>query len=327
MKKKILLTCLITVILSIMTFSVNTVAYAEKCDYYLGGFPIGFSINTEGVSVLGFSKSADGEEDKNIKLKVGDTILEINGQKIYNAEDIEKCLKDYFVGDLVIIKYERNGTVYYTEAEPFLDNYGKYRLGLYVRNNVSGIGTVTYVRSDNTYASLGHPVLNENGQIVKIVGGDCFACNISGIIRGKKGSPGELEGIFIKDKPIGTVLQNKTTGVYGVFTDKTSFNKDKIDLEYNAKPGKAYIYTTTDGYLPKKYVISIVKCDYKNANNKNFVIKISDEELIKETGGIVQGMSGSPIVQNGKLVGAITHVFVNDPTRGFGIAIENMINE
>lgn len=323
MKKRKLFAFVLAFILSLAVICSQSTAYADGYEYYLGGFPIGFSIYTEGVDVLGFSQNVTTERGK---LKIGDRILEINGRKINSAEDIEDSLKDYFVGDLIIVKYERDGEIFYTEIEPYSDDYGKYRLGLYVRNNISGIGTVTYVRSDNEYAGLGHAVINENGQTVKINGGDCFACNVSGVVRGKKGSPGELEGIFIKDKPLGNVLKNKSTGVYGFFSGKVMMG-EKIQPNYTAKPGKAYIYTTVDGFVSKKYSISIVKCDYKNANNKNFVIKITDDDLIKETGGIVQGMSGSPIVQNGKLVGAVTHVFVNDPTRGFGIGIENMINE
>jgi stage IV sporulation protein B len=205
---------------------------------------------------------------------------------------------------------------------------GEKKLGILIRDTISGIGTVTYVdKTTQTFAALGHPVLDKNNQMIELNGGAIYGCVIYDVKQGLRGMPGELHGIFENDNMIGQATLNCRSGVYGNVSAETDYNRlQKIyagKLE-DVKIGKAEIYTTIEGTERQAYQISIIKVE-NNRDNRDFVIRIDDERLKEKTGGIVQGMSGSPIVQNGKLVGAITHVFVNDPTRGYGIAVEKML--
>ena len=204
-----------------------------------------------------------------------------------------------------------------------------YEAGMWVRDSSAGIGTITYYKADGTsFAGLGHPVCDvDTGEIVPISSGEVASVNINGVKSGVSGSPGELIGSFISTDAIGEISLNNAYGIFGTMNNKTSLN-DAIPMAFkqDISLGKATILTTIDGTSPKEYSIEIEKIDYNsNESSKNMVIHITDEELLSKTGGIVQGMSGSPIIQNGKLIGAVTHVFVNDPTKGYGIFCENMI--
>ena len=206
---------------------------------------------------------------------------------------------------------------------------GKYKLGVLIRDTLSGIGTVTYIRKgDLRFGALGHAVCDENKSTLDIADQNVYLCSVIGVNKGKRGRAGELRGLFLNDKTIASAETVCDTGLYGTFDAAYDFSDCEV---VGAAPlteatiGTAYIYSTVDGVTPKKYEIAIAKVDVHNGENKNFVVKVTDPRLIEETGGIVQGMSGSPIVQNGKLIGAVTHVFINDPTRGYGIGIENML--
>ena len=247
-------------------------------------------------------------------------ILSINGKEINNAVDLRNSIDD---DGNAIIEFMRCEQKFLKTVKAAKDVNGQYKLGVYIRDSISGIGTITFIKGDR-FASLGHPVINSEGKLLKISGGKLYESKITGYVKGIRGKAGELKGVFVKDNAIANIDKNLPCGVYGTITgrfDTTSLIKTSIG---KASVGDAYIYSTIDDCTPKKYSISIVKID--EGDNKNFVVKITDKELISKTGGIVQGMSGSPIIQNNKLVGAITHVFINDPTRGFGIKIDNMIN-
>lgn len=319
------ITKIITLI--IICFSLTCInVYSVKADenIYLGGFTAGFSLNTRGAYVVGLSEvSSNGASyspSKDAGIKTGDVILEISGNEVNTSEDIEKeiCEKNE-----VLVKLLRGEEEIITTIYPKKDYLGINRIGVFIKNNISGIGTITYIKNGK-YASLGHPVLNENGNLLNIIGGNLYNCTITGAIKGERGKAGELKGVFLKDKPFANAKINNFTGVYGeLFKDNLSCKLKAIELG-EAKVGDACIYTTVNGDTPQEYSISIIKADKNEQSNKNLVIKITDESLINITGGIVQGMSGSPIIQNGKLVGAVTHVFINDPERGFGIMIDKM---
>ncbi len=298
-------------------------AYASE-EIYLGGMPAGFTLSTRGAEVIGVCdvvcENGLVSPLREIGVVEGDIIYKINDLEINSALDIKNALDNK---ESAIIEYNHLGQTIIKQVKAVRDINGNYKLGVYIRDNISGIGTITYVKG-NKFASLGHPVVNDNGGIMKISGGKLYNCSISGYIKGLRGRAGELKGAFIRNNPIASIDKNLDTGVYGCITKNfDTSNLIKVELG-QAKMGDAFIYSTIDGCIPKKYSVSIVKID--DYGNKNFVIKINDDELLSKTGGIVQGMSGSPIVQNNKLVGAITHVFINDPTRGFGIKIDNMIN-
>ncbi len=300
-------------------------------EVYLGGFPAGFVLNMQGVQIVGFS---DVITDNGVRspakaagLKSGDVIVELDGEPIICAEDLENACQN-FTGKIALLTFIRDGERLKAAAEPAKDlSSGTYRLGILIRDSVSGIGTVTYVKKDGDFGALGHPVYDETGKIMKISGGNSYKCNIIGVTRGEKGAPGELRGLFFKEQKQGEIIQNTACGIFGKLDQNFSITQKTVPVAGIAevRMGEASIFTTVDGEEPKEYSISIVKIDRNNKDNKNFVIKITDKELLSVTNGIVQGMSGSPILQNGKIVGAVTHVFVNNPERGYGVSIEKML--
>lgn len=303
-----------------------SVVRAEESVYYLGGMPAGFSIYSFGAPVAGICDviTEDGvmSPSKDCDIIAGDIILSIDGKEVSSAQDIENEITGK---KNCIIVVERQGEKIIKNISPVKDVNGKYKLGIFIRDCINGIGTITFIK-DGRFASLGHPVVDENGKIMNIRGGKIFACSITGTIKGERGMAGELKGVFLKTVSLGTIDKNTNNGVYGEIHHDDSFtNLSKIEIG-DAKIGNASIFTTIKGQEPEEYSIQIVKVDSLLRDTKNYVIKITDERLLAETGGIVQGMSGSPIVQEGKLVGAVTHVFINDPTRGYGIDIDNMIN-
>lgn len=315
------------VLISLLTcFSVNNIAFAHFDNkLYLGGYPAGFSIVSRGAFVNGICEvvTENGLKSpaKESGLRTGDIIYAINENEVNTANDIEKIIIN---GDNYLFSVLRDNAIISINLKPALDLNGKYRVGILIRDKINGIGTITYF-SKNKIGSLGHAVLNENNHLFKIVDGTMYESDITGVVKGQKGKPGELKGVFKKNEIIAKINDNKSTGIYSTPNniDLSKYNEIEVG---EGSMGDAYIYTTVLGDSPKRYSISIIKIDENNKDNKNFVIKITDNELLNITGGIVQGMSGSPIVQDGKLIGAVTHVFINDPTRGFGIKIDKMLN-
>jgi len=330
MKRRILVLFIVLATLFSTLYIFNFTAYADTELVYLGGMPAGFVLNNKGATVIGVNDviTKDGifSPSKEADIKAGDLLLSIDGKEINTALDIENALEGYDnCGATAVI--DRDGEIIIKIVFPAKDLSGKYRLGLFVRDNVTGIGTITYVKKDGTFGALGHPVVEGCYQrIIKIDSGNAFKCNIIGVNKGEKGKAGEIRGYFIEDEPLGEIYKNTEEGLFGKITCK-GFADGLIECPLGEPvPGKASIYSTVDGTTPCEYSVSIVKVDKKTSDNKQIVIKITDESLLNKTNGILQGMSGSPIVQNGKIVGAVTHVFLNDPTRGFGITINKMIN-
>ena len=317
----------LTILLAIaFSFSSATFTFAqEEIKYYLGGQVAGFVLKEDGATILSISDifSEDGIfcPGEDAGLKSGDKILSINGKKIDSYSIVEEELKKYKSGAM-ILEIERCDQKYIKEIQPIKDINGKYKLGLIIRDAITGIGTITYTNSLGEFSALGHPVI-EKDDIYNIVGGSIYKCKVLGVLKSKKGIPGEIKGLFVENKSIGSITCNNKNGIKGKFKQYQSGKEVQLGTAQN---GKASVFCTIEGDIVKEYKISIIKCDYNNKQNKNFVIKIDDENLIDKTGGIVQGMSGSPIVQNGKLVGAVTHVFVNDPQKGYGISIDSLIS-
>jgi len=324
MKRKFIFISLIITLLMMFPFGSYT-ALAASETVYLGGMSAGFSLKTKGAEVVGtcdvITENGLRSPCKDSGIEVGDRIMSINNAKINSVEDIEENITGKTT---VIIDLIHNGENVIKTVQPAKDINGRYKLGVFIRDSISGIGTITYIKNDR-FASLGHPVLTDRGELLDIAGGELYNCNITGCIKGERGKAGELRGVFLRTNPIASIDKNSQCGVFGKISD--DFDRTKlVEIEIgHAEPGNASIFSTINGGEVKEYSISIIKADNYGAN-KNFVIKISDNELLDATGGIVQGMSGSPIIQDGKLVGAVTHVFINDPTRGFGIDIDNMIN-
>lgn len=307
-------------------------------EVYLGGMPVGMTLHAKGVIVLGvgsvLTESGPVKPFSDSRIKEGDIITRINGEEILCVEDIHRIINlPVNCGKEIVIGFTRRGKDMEEKTVPALDTATKsYKLGLWIRDNAAGVGTVTYIKKDKRFGALGHPICDADvGGILPIRGGNVYKCNIIGVITGKKGVPGELRGMFLKSKTkLGTVDTNNKFGVFGtlneVLPNKLYPEPVKCATRDMVVPGPATILSTV-GEEICEYKIEIIKTNFQSAQNeKSMVIKITDERLLSDTGGIVQGMSGSPILQNGKLCGAVTHVFINDPTKGFGVYIDWMLS-
>jgi len=320
---------------------VNSIYVKTAPEYiYAGGNAVGLYLNTKGAVLMGSNSiiTEDGLVDtlKDSELQVGDLLIEINGVEIYRMEDITNILNaEDYNGEPLKIKYIRKDKEYETMLSPALDIQSKkYKLGIWVKNDTSGVGTLTYVKEDLRFGSLGHKITDTNNKnSYAIQDGEIYTANIIGVQKGTKGRPGELKGLFLQGKNSqGKIDKNLSTGVYGYLDKNSSLLESAKTRKYilggrlTARPGKAKILSTINGTEVKEYDIEIIKANYQNTSReKSMVIKITDSELLKQTGGIVQGMSGSPIIQNGKIIGAVTHVFVNDSTKGYGIYLDWMV--
>lgn len=299
-----------------------------------GGNPFGVKLFTKGVIVVGISdiKTSDGifNPAKQAGLKKGDIILSVNQQDVNSNEELVKVVEESN-GNNLYAEVIRNGMKYETNIKPIkseTDNI--YKLGIWVRDSSAGIGTVTFWdKKTKKFGGLGHGICDvDTGELLPLSHGDIIKVNINGISKGVRGNPGELKAYFIECEPIGTLIENTYSGVYGRFNKDISTKEAlPVAMKQQVKQGKAQILTTILGTTPEYYDIDIMHINYNEEQaSKNMIIKVIDNKLLEQTGGIIQGMSGSPIIQDGKLVGAVTHVLVNDPTRGYGIFIENMLD-
>ena len=311
------------------------VSRPKELKLYPGGMPFGVKFITDGVLVVGFC-DVDGERGKTnpalrAGLRMNDVILKINNTEIVGACELTAAVEECG-GKPLSITYRRDGVESTTTLTPaYSKSESKYKTGIYVRDSGAGIGTVTFINPENySFAGLGHGICDSGtGDLLPIQRGSVVNVTISGVVKGLSGSPGEVKGYFSSGK-VGTLLGNTECGVYGVFAGKPAgIHKEPIPVgkRDELKAGVAYIYCTLDTGAAKQYEIEISNINKEANGNKCFTIKVTDPALIEKSGGIIQGMSGSPIIQNGKLVGAVTHVMVNDPTVGYGIFIENMLNQ
>ncbi|MEG1711278.1 MAG: SpoIVB peptidase S55 domain-containing protein, partial [Clostridia bacterium] len=289
----------------------------------LGGTPIGISLDSKGVKVIGISEvlTIDGMRCPAVEgdIRIGDVIIKVDGKEINSVAILSKITAES-KGAILSIEFLRSGKAMSAKLTAALDlSTKKYKLGIWAKEGSSGIGTLTFVRENGQFGSLGHPIVNgETGEIYSISGGTIFDCEINGINKGSAGRAGELKGNF-SEKVMGKVFKNNKFGVYGKMYKENCKNLDKISIikAKDVKPGKAQIFTTINGKKPLLYDIEIIKAiNQPIDNDKGIIIRITDSRLIEAAGGIVQGMSGSPIIQNNKLVGAVTHVFVNDCIKG-----------
>lgn len=294
------------------------------------GRTVGICVDTKGVLVLGVGqvKSTDGKEYMPCKgiLRSGDIILEIDNIKINNKEELIDAVKNK---STIKIKAMRNDKEFNINVNPIKSvDDNTYKLGLWIRDSTQGIGTITYYdKENNTFAALGHPINDvDTGEKMKIDGGEILDANIIKAEKGQIGTPGALIGNIDFNRTIGYINSNENNGVFGKMCGKIDGIEMPIGYKNDVKTGNASIYVNTNGKFVEKYSIHIDSINKYNTNDtKNFVLTITDKRLLGMTGGIVQGMSGCPVVQNGKLIGAVTHVFVNDPTKGYGIFVENML--
>ena len=300
------------------------------------GRAVGLYINSDGVMVLGTSEvtGKDGftyEPAANI-LRAGDYIYRVNNQKVENIEDVAEAVQDNG-GGRVTIYLRRNNNNIKVKVDTVLAGDGEYKIGAWLREDTEGIGTLTYVTEDNNYAALGHGITDiDTGILIDIKNGGVYPAKISEVIRGEAGSPGEVLG-SVKlggTNRLGTINNNTNYGISGeLFDNNYSYNSSKalpVAMKQEVDRGKAIVRCQL-GEEVEDYEVEIEKININSKENKGMVIKVTDKRLLSKAGGIVQGMSGSPVLQNNKIIGAVTHVFVNDSTRGYGIFIEDMLSE
>lgn len=305
----------------------------------LGGIPIGVRVSSDGVIVVGYSEIEinNNKEESPGKLgglEIGDIILKINDIEVYNATDLLKIIKESDNGLLKmdILRHNQNLT---KTIQCKKEDDEDYKIGLWVRDSTAGVGTMTfYDPLSSKFGALGHPITDcDTNEPFLIKKGDILDSSIISVRKGEKGSPGELRGVFVnEDNPCGNIEKNTQSGIYGKIENNNTLNQKctlmPVGFKNEITIGKAKIVTTIDENGPQEYDIEIEKLMDQNApDSKSMVIKITDEKLLGKTGGIVQGMSGSPIIQNGKLIGAVTHVLVNKPDTGYGIYIEWMLQD
>lgn len=299
------------------------------------GIPIGLYVETDGLLVIGVGdfEGPDGISYCPAKyiLKSGDYILECNGEPVSDKDtfikDIEKS-----GGENVILKIQRDDKIQEVSIKPEKNSSGKYKIGIWVRDNAQGVGTLTYIDADGNFGALGHGVTDvDTSTLMEVEDGTLYRTEIVSIKKGKAGTPGEMTGMIIysEDRILGDIDYNGKEGIFGTCNEKAlslcTEEAMPIGLKQEIEKGAAQIYCCLQGEA-KYYDVEItnVQLDHDNVN-RGIELQVTDTELLELTGGIVQGMSGSPIIQNGRIVGAVTHVLVNDPTKGYGIFIENML--
>ena len=304
----------------------------------LGGI-IGMKLYTKGVLVVGMSEIY-GEDNRiykpyeNAGIKEGDTIIKIDDEEIFSTEDLVHCINGSN-GEEIKVTYLHNEKEVETNITPIQTEKNNYKIGLWVRDAAAGVGTSTfYDKKTGSIAMLGHGILDiDTEELIDISDGEITKTNIISIVKGKDGKTGRIQGIVEGQQTIGEIQKNTYFGVYGKINNINELNVDstktvKVGTRDEIQTGQALILCTLDDGKVKEYEIEIEKIYLNNnTNNKSMLVRITDQELLEKTGGIVQGMSGSPIIQNGKLVGALTHVLVQNPKQGYAVFADIMIKE
>lgn len=318
-------------VLPLKTIKVHTV---EKQEVLVSGSPVGIYMETKGVLVIDSGEITDREGIRRTPaehiIQSGDYICEIDGKVLTGKRQLMQLVREN-QGEPMELQVIRHQETIKLEMTPVETEDGSYKLGIWVRDNIQGIGTLTYVEPNGTFGALGHGISDaDTGERLEISDGDLYRADILSIRKGTAGTPGELRGVinYREENRIGTICGNSQYGIRGQMEPgkyAESMKKIPTGLKQEIQTGKAEIRCDIGDGI-REYQCEILEID-SNARdtNKCFVLRITDDDLLSRTGGIVQGMSGSPVLQNGKLIGAITHVFVNDPTKGYGIFIENMM--
>lgn len=300
---------------------------------------VGLKLYTKGVLVVGVSE-IKGEDNKIYKpyedagIEQGDCIIEINQEQIETTDELIACVSKAKGKDLEIT-YIKNGETLKTKMTPVKASKNTYKIGLWVRDAAAGVGTLSfYEPSTNSFAALGHGIQDvDTEELVDIVSGEFVIADIVDIKKGVENNPGRIEGTIEDSKQIGEIYSNTEYGVYGFTNNKNELNianiqEVEVASRSEIKAGKASIICTLENNVRKEYEVEIEKVYINNnENNKSMVVKVTDEELIEKTGGIIQGMSGSPILQNGKMIGVLTHVFVSNPQKGYGVFADTMLKQ
>ncbi len=313
-----------------------SVRVVERKRVIPGGIPIGIYLETEGVYVVGTGEveAADGlsYEPAYQIVQTGDYILAVNGKKIHDKDELIDCVQANR-SDIMILKLLRNTQVIQVRVNAVETKEEDYKIGVWVKDDIQGIGTLTYMTEDMRFGALGHGITDtDTGELLEASGGSLYDTNILEIIKGVRGTPGEISGmITYSERHVrGMIDSNTSAGIFGITDQKTrgelAAEPVEVAFKQEISRGPAYVRSAVSGEL-KNYRIQIQEIRLNEDDvNKGMIFQVTDPELLELTGGVIQGMSGSPILQDGKLIGAVTHVFVNDPTKGYGIFAETMIS-
>ncbi len=336
-KKGLLVLVILSLVVSSFLSAFPVGAAQETYDGMMlipGGMTFGVQLKTKGVLVIGRSsvKTADGTAfpASDAEIEVCDIIYEIDGKRVNTVAEVTSMI-EACDGECLRMTVLRKGKKLERELTPALSaKEGSYKAGIWIRDNTAGIGTVTFIDPEKMlFAGLGHGICDiDTGVLMPMLSGRVCSVTLTGIKKGKTGVPGELKGFF-GTKKTGELIGNTSCGVYGKLNLLPDGLTEPIPVggADSVQPGRAYIYSTTEEGKRERYEIEIVRIADRKRDNKNFVIEVTDEKLLAKTDGIVQGMSGSPIIQNGKIIGAVTHVMINNPKQGYGVFIENMLEK
>ena len=317
----------ILLLLTLFIMPINTLAYSDRI--IAGGENIGITLNSKGILIVGTYDINGNSPALKAGIKNGDIITHINDNLVSTIEEMAKEINNAN-SEEITIKYLRNNQSKTTKLTLYKDENNVLKTGLFVKDSITGIGTLTFIDPNTkNFGALGHEIQEQStGKILEIKDGKIFDSNVTGIIPSNDGSPGEKKAEYNIDKVKGIANENTTQGIFGKYTESIDKNKTyKVAKPEEIKTGPANILTVLNNKEIKEYSIEILQINSKKQKNKNFIFKITDKELLEKTNGIIQGMSGSPIVKDDYIIGAVTHVVVNDPHKGYGIFITNMLEE
>ena len=325
MKRKRILHFLI--LLALLLHPSVALAYSSKI--IPGGENIGIELHSDGVLIVGFYKVNNQYIGQDAGFNLGDRIIQINDQKVDSIDEMVQAINEKGASDKIKVTFIRDGATKTTTLNLIKDNNDVYKTGLFVKDEISGIGTLTYIDPESKiYGALGHEITEKNTMAkIEIKDGKIFKSSVIGIQKSENGSPGEKTAQFYRNDVYGNIKENEQSGIFGTYGGTFDIN-DAIEVgrPNDVQTKEATIRTVIENDTIEDFKINILKVD-SDSKTKNILFEITDERLLNKTGGVIQGMSGSPIIQDGKIIGAVTHVIVNDAKKGYGIFITRMLEE
>lgn len=317
-------------LLTLLLLSIPNVSFAYSDYVIAGGENIGIELKSSGVIIVGTYEVSGKNPAVKAGLQNGDKIIKINNHDIFNIEDMLDYIDSIDKKDNIEITYLRGMKENKTTLSLGKDENNVYKTGLYVKDSITGVGTLTFIDPNTKlFGALGHEIIEKNtGQKLEIKDGKIYSSTVTGVTRSNIGKPGEKNARYDSTKTFGNVFENTTNGIFGKYTSNLPDKKlYKVGTVENVTIGSAKILTVIEGNNIEEFEINILKVNKNDTIAKNFLFEVTDKNLLENTGGIVQGMSGSPIIQNDYIIGAVTHVVVDDPTKGYGISIIKMLEE
>lgn len=328
MQKRKKTSSLLLLLLTLFIIPFNVFAYS---DYIIaGGQNIGIELKSNGVLIVGTYKIGENDPAKKANLQKGDKITHINGKEVHSIEEMLNVLELSPAKDEIKITYQRAEETKETTLQLIQDSESIYKTGLYVKDSINGIGTLTFIDpKTKLYGALGHEIIESTtGQKIEIKDGKIYHSMVTGINPSDRGNPGEKNAKYNISEVYGNIKENTKSGIFGIYTDELPNGKQyKVSNKKDITLGDASILTVISGNNVEEFKINILKVMQNEKSKKNILFEVTDERLLESAGGIVQGMSGSPIIQNNMIIGAVTHVVVDDCRKGYGIFIENMLEE